>query len=156
MGLRYHGHLTGVRQVWPPAHAPSPQTRSARTRSAHASGNRPQLEHDATGETRIQPEDFVLCRTCAAEVARQRDAISVRSQHCHVCVNPEGISFDIACYRTAAGCRALDEAQTFWSWFPGYAWRLAICRACATQLGWSFASERDAFFGLIRARLLQP
>ena len=96
---------------------------------------------------------MVICLACGAKVTRIGDAIRISGQHAHVCVNPEGISYDIACYRNAPGCRELGEPEAFWSWFAGYAWSPAICRGCGLHLGWGFRSEQDHFFGLIRSRI---
>jgi hypothetical protein len=98
-------------------------------------------------------EPVVLCLACGATLARVADAIPVNGQHAHVFVNPDGISYDIACYRDAAGCRELGEPDAFWSWFPGYAWCPAVCRGCALHLGWGFVAAHDHFFGLIRSRI---
>lgn len=107
----------------------------------------------APDATESAPGPSVLCGACSAFIARVQDAIAVAGQHSHVCVNPDGIAFDIACYRHAAGCRQLGEPQAFWSWFAGYGWRFALCASCGIHLGWGFLGDRDHFFGLIRDRL---
>jgi hypothetical protein len=98
-------------------------------------------------------EPLVICLACGAKLTRIVDAIRINEQHAHVCVNPEGISYDIACYRDAPGCRELGAPEAFWSWFPGYAWCAAVCRSCGLHVGWGFVSAQDHFFGLIRARI---
>lgn len=42
-----------------------------------------------------------------------------------------------------------------WTWFPGRAWRIALCRGCGVHLGWSFEKEAmPPFFGLVKDRLV--
>lgn len=45
------------------------------------------------------------------------------------------------------------EVTRAYTWFPGYAWRLALCAKCGLHLGWHYRSSGDDFFGLILNRL---
>ena len=71
-------------------------------------------------------------------------------------MNPAGIEYVIAGFRDAPGCALAGEASSYWSWFPSFAWQVAICGACGVHLGWSFASEAERFYGLILDRLIAP
>jgi hypothetical protein len=64
-------------------------------------------------------------------------------------VNPSGHEFTIACYARADGSGSFGERETFWSWFPGHAWQIAVCGACGTHVGWRFFGETNAFVGLV-------
>jgi hypothetical protein len=77
----------------------------------------------------------------------------VQGAHEHRCTNPHGITYYIGCFHEAAGCTAIGEATTEYTWFPGYVWRVALCANCRAHLGWHFQSRDDYFHGLIMARL---
>lgn len=105
----------------------------------------------------LDPGGPVRCAACGEGIARSEQAIEVQGGHRHECINPHGLRFDVVCFRAAPGCRAEGEATPAWTWFRGYAWRLAFCRACGSHLGWRYeAPARDGFFGLILDRLARP
>jgi len=80
--------------------------------------------------------------------------MEVNGAHEHELMNPAGIRFVIACFRDAPGCVGEGPSSMVWSWFPGRAWRVALCKACGVHLGWSFEAEGSApFFGLIADRI---
>lgn len=99
----------------------------------------------------------VRCAACGRTVAWTEQAIEVQGAHRHDCINPHGLRFPIACFRHAPGCRELGPATPAWTWFRGYAWRIAVCRGCGGHLGWRYeAPGLSAFFGLIVDRLAYP
>lgn len=68
--------------------------------------------------------------------------------------NPHGFAFHIGCFKNAEGCRADGAAATHaYTWFPGYAWRLARCGKCGLHLGWFYTAGDSVFYGLILNRL---
>lgn len=49
--------------------------------------------------------------------------------------------------------RLVERPSTEFSWFPGYAWQIAVCNSCSTHIGWKFLAltknlKPKAFFGL--------
>ena len=55
------------------------------------------------------------------------------------------------------GCFELGKATNEFTWFPGYAWRIAYCKSCQHHLGWSYYSnEAERFYGLILDYLAYP
>ena len=104
--------------------------------------------------TRTGPDDrdekVLRCRACEAEVARDDDRIEMSGAHAHTFVNPHGHVFEIGCFARAPGCAAIGPPSAFFSWFPGYTWRMAVCGNCHAHLGWSFGD----FFGLVLPRLV--
>jgi hypothetical protein len=98
-------------------------------------------------------EQRLFCAACRNPVTHQDERIPVQGAHEHRCTNPHGVTYHIGCFREAAGCAAIGEATTEYTWFPGYAWRIALCANCHTHLGWRFQSQEDYFHGLIVARL---
>lgn len=107
----------------------------------------------AGSEARPRREERLYCATCRHPITRQDERISVQGGAEHVFTNPYGLTFHIACFREAAGCRATGTATAEHTWFPGYRWRIALCAACDTHLGWRYDSSTDRFHGLIIDRL---
>jgi hypothetical protein len=112
------------------------------------------------GEHRRHPADAetaILCRNCRHPVTHPQERIAMAGNHRHSFVNPAGLVFEIGCFRQAPGCRHAGPASPEFSWFPGYHWRIALCRGCQVQLGWRFESSVGGrFSGLILTRLLGP
>ena len=108
-------------------------------------------------EVREKSDPVVRCRFCRHQIARAEDRIPVDGQWAHTFANPHGIVFQIVCFRQAAGCADIGAYTTEFTWFSGYAWRVAMCRACANHLGWRFHSlTDDDFYGLIVDHLIFP
>lgn len=111
-------------------------------------------EDEQGGVAALEP--WVRCRACGARIAPERARMEANGAHEHEFMNPEGIRFVIACFREAPGCEGEGPSSTIWSWFPGRAWRVLLCKACSGHLGWSFEKEDSAaFFGLIADRILR-
>lgn len=100
----------------------------------------------------------LCCVSCMHPVTSSADAIEVSGAHAHTFVNPHGEVFELGCFAQAPGAGAAGPPETFFSWFPGYAWRVGICRACTLHLGWAFTDPGGGapnFWGLITARLVE-
>lgn len=70
-------------------------------------------------------------------------------------MNPSGLRFDVACFSVAPGCMPEGERSAVWTWFPGRAWQVALCKGCGSHVGWSFhADGLSPFHGLVRARIV--
>ncbi|MBL8671299.1 MAG: hypothetical protein JNK11_11660 [Alphaproteobacteria bacterium] len=100
-------------------------------------------------------DDRMYCAACGVVVTRQRWAIAMAGRHDHVFVNPSGFAFEIGCFREAPGSFAIGPATSEATWFPSYAWQVAVCLGCDIQLGWRYAGGAmpAIFFGLIRRRI---
>jgi hypothetical protein len=106
-------------------------------------------EHDL----RTREEAWVRCAACGHALAEEKARIEVDGRHVHTFVNPAGHEYTVRCFAVAPGCAGAGEESTFWSWFRGFAWRIALCARCGTQVGWSFRSDASTFWGLIAARI---
>ncbi len=95
----------------------------------------------------------LVCAYCRGLVTSRALAISINGSHAHSFVNPHGFTFRIGCFADAAGCAERGEESNYWTWFPGFSWRISLCRHCSEHLGWSFRSADARFFGLILERL---
>lgn len=93
------------------------------------------------------------CVHCENLLVLKSHAIRVQEQHTHHFVNPQGILYEVACFRTAPGVIALGEPSFYWTWFVGYRWQTALCKTCKRHIGWKFLGEDD-FFALIEQQLI--
>ncbi len=93
------------------------------------------------------------CVNCRHPITSTRERVARGGRHAHRFVNPHGIPFEIGCFGDAAGCVPLGAITETYTWFPGYAWCVAMCAACGAHLGWRFQSNQDRFFGLILNQL---
>lgn len=94
------------------------------------------------------------CRRCGNPVSDERHRIRRGGSAWHRFTNPQGRVFEIGCYAAAPGCACQGPPSTEFSWFAGYAWRVALCAACGNHLGWRFEGRDPVFFGLILDQLL--
>ena len=117
----------------------------------------PVPEASSAGEETRKAEPQILCRRCLHAVTRDRERISVDGAHRHTFATPHGVVFEIACFNRAPGCAPVGPASAEFSWFSGCTWRVALCVACLTHLGWVFRSPGGgSFCGLILDRLIEP
>lgn len=108
-------------------------------------------------EKEAQDDHYILCRRCFHKLTHPGQRIEVQGAHHHIFANPQGIIFEIGCYRSAEGCGYAGFATEEFSWFKGFGWRIAVCGACLTHVGWFFsASGKPSFNGLILNRLTGP
>jgi hypothetical protein len=96
----------------------------------------------------------ILCAACRHPVTHQSERLYLHGAHEHRFTNPHGITYRIGCFGDAAGCTAVGTATEEFTWFRGYAWRIAVCKNCQTHLGWRFQAAQDYFHGLILDRLV--
>ena len=85
-------------------------------------------------------------------ITSDRARFEIAGAHTHTFVNPAGLVFEIGSFRHAPGCVGVGPQEHFFSWFPGYAWRVQLCRGCGAHLGWSYGARPD-FYGLVLERL---
>lgn len=104
-------------------------------------------------EVEGERERAVRCAACGARVTKDDFRIKMNGAHEHEFMNPAGLRFQVQCFSAAPGCMPEGERSTVWSWFPGFAWQIALCRSCGVHLGWSFHADGSAFHGLIKDRL---
>jgi hypothetical protein len=117
----------------------------------------PQPGAAEAGQESPQEDPFILCRGCLHPVTRPAERIEVQGGHQHTFANPHGIVFDIGCFREAEGCGYVGPSSDEFTWFAGCRWRVCVCAACLTHLGWLFTcSSGGAFHGLILDRLIEP
>jgi hypothetical protein len=97
----------------------------------------------------------LVCASCLHAITTAGASIEMAGSHAHTFANPHGFVFHIRCFAVAPGCAAASEPSTYFSWFAGYAWKIAVCRGCGEHLGWLFLSDDSRFHGLIADRLAE-
>ena len=106
-----------------------------------------------TGGVAVE-EPLWRCAACGHGVARHR--IPLDGAETRAFVNPAGIEYVLGGFRDAPGCALVGEQSSYWGWFPGFVWQIAVCGACGVHLGWSFTAATERFYGLILDRLIAP
>jgi hypothetical protein len=102
-------------------------------------------------------ERLILCRECLFPITREEEQTSMSGASQHTFANPAGIVFTIGCFSAAEGCAPVGPSSDEFSWFPGFVWRVGICRGCLAHMGWYFSAPSGiAFWGLILDRLIFP
>lgn len=107
-------------------------------------------EHD---DASVSEERAVVCAACNHALTKASARIEIDGAHEHAFANPAGLTFRVACFREAPGCAGFGDESTVWTWFKGFAWRVALCGSCSEHVGWSYRSEASSFFGLITTRI---
>lgn len=116
----------------------------------------PDVMTEEASEAEPDEREGIFCRRCLSEITTPDDKMYVNGAHIHTFANPEGIIFEIACFRDAPGCGYTGAPTSHFTWFSGYSWRIALCRRCLAHLGWGFFGKEDMFNGLITERLIYP
>jgi hypothetical protein len=124
---------------------------------------RPKTGKGASAETDTQPEEhtepseeelWVVCRQCGQRLSKPSERISVGGSYSHTFANPNGIVYEIGCYRMVTGCSFFGPPSYEFPWFSGHSWQIAICGSCQVHLGWLFRGKAgEQFFGLILERI---
>lgn len=96
------------------------------------------------------------CKRCSTQIASYSDifAMAKGNVNANYC-NPAGyIHETLTVHKTLEdSVRIVDRPSTEFSWFPGYAWQIAVCMRCQSHIGWKFIAvtknlKPKTFFGL--------
>jgi len=113
--------------------------------------SRPEVQQE---NEKIEREDeALLCLSCLNQITRRDHAVRVNGSHTHTFFNPQGIVFELGCFRKASGCLVMGEPTSEFTWFADSVWRFTLCRKCGIHLGWHYELRESEFYGLILARL---
>ncbi|KAI4380145.1 hypothetical protein MLD38_006367 [Melastoma candidum] len=85
--------------------------------------------------------DRIRCKICQTIIARRSDMLVMSADGpLAAYVNPYGCVHEIMTLCRTSGIALTGRPVTEYSWFPGYAWTIANCGACNTQMGWLFTA----------------
>ena len=104
-----------------------------------------ETERDATS----RDDDALRCAVCEHRITSASYRVERSGAHEHTFVNPGGFVHTIGCFIAAPGCIHIGDPHSAFTWFPGFAWQIALCARCRTHLGWVFRCTPDQFHGLI-------
>ncbi|XP_020297490.1 protein cereblon isoform X3 [Pseudomyrmex gracilis] len=112
-------------------------------------------------ELKYLVEDKIyVCVNCESLIGRQSHMFPMNKEGPQgTYVNPGGVIHEtITFYHVQGVILNSSPPSTDFSWFPGYAWTIAICKCCREHVGWKFtATESDLrpkeFWGLTRRSL---
>lgn len=100
---------------------------------------------------------FFECQRCSNQIASYSDifAMAKGNVNANYC-NPAGyIHETLTVHKTIDEevLRIVDRPSSEFSWFPGYAWQIAVCGVCSAHIGWKFTAltkhlKPKSFFGL--------
>ncbi len=111
----------------------------------------PSVRQKAKEKTGV--DEALFCKSCSNRITHRDQTISVSGSHTHTFFNPDGIVFELGCFRNAPGCLPAGEVTSEFTWFSGHVWCFALCRVCGVHLGWHYEMGESVFLGLILARL---
>lgn len=98
---------------------------------------------------------LLCCVQCRHPITDPTARLDMAGGHLHVFTNPGGFTYEVALF-TYADCAMHGPATTEYTWFPGYAWQLALCTNCHLHLGWRYQQTGSTtFYGLICSRLVE-
>ncbi|KAL2655652.1 hypothetical protein AAZV13_04G078700 [Glycine max] len=104
----------------------------------------------------LESIDLIRCKSCETIIAKRSDMLVMSSEGpLSAYVNPGGYVHEIMTLYKANGLALVGSAATDYSWFPGYAWTIATCATCKTQMGWLFTARnkqlKPSYFWGIRS-----
>jgi hypothetical protein len=115
----------------------------------------PAADERLRADTGSKKKKALICKFCGHEITSRAESFAMNGSHTHTFINPAGISYRIGCFKTAKGCVVAGESTTEYTWFPGHAWRYAVCGQCVAHLGWYYSAGGRGFFGLILENLVE-
>ena len=108
---------------------------------------------DTGREATNTDDDSLRCAACGHRITDRAYRSEMSGAHEHTFVNPAGFTFRIGCFVAAPGCKHVGDTSAAFSWFPGWAWQIAICGSCRAHVGWIFRCAGEQFHGLIVSAL---
>ncbi|XP_059657146.1 uncharacterized protein LOC132303760 [Cornus florida] len=89
----------------------------------------------------LESFDRVRCKNCQTVIGRRSDMLVMSSEGpLGAYVNPDGFVHEIMTLYKTNGIALIGHAIKDYSWFPGYAWTIARCATCESQMGWLFTA----------------
>ncbi|KAL3633485.1 hypothetical protein CASFOL_022247 [Castilleja foliolosa] len=102
----------------------------------------------------LESFDKLRCKTCQTLIAKRSDMLVMSDDGpLGAYANPHGFVHEVMTLMRTDGIAVSGPPVKEFSWFPGYAWSIAECITCGTQLGWHFSASSkklkpQAFWGI--------
>jgi cereblon len=94
---------------------------------------------------------------CGSEMIMIGDLINLNSEGISCCyVNSHGYVHDLITAKAINNVKFTGHAETEYSWFPGYSWKIMNCSNCNVHVGWKFQSNKlkpAKFYGISRSSI---
>ncbi|TKY74528.1 cereblon protein [Spatholobus suberectus] len=109
----------------------------------------------------LESIDLIRCKSCQTIIAKRSDMLVMSSEGpLSAYVNPGGYVHEIMTLYKANGLSLIGPTVAEYSWFPGYAWTIATCATCKTQMGWLFTARNkklkpSSFWGIRSCQLAE-
>ncbi|KAL3500616.1 hypothetical protein ACH5RR_039709 [Cinchona calisaya] len=88
--------------------------------------------------------DHIQCKTCKNLIARRSDMLVMSSDGpLGAYVNPHSHVHEVITLHKANGLAVIGNPVKEPGWFPGYAWSIAECATCESQMGWLFTATEE-------------
>ncbi|XP_029034768.1 protein cereblon [Osmia bicornis bicornis] len=108
----------------------------------------------------LEDDKIFVCCDCDSFIGRQSKMFPMSKEgpqgtYC----NPAGIIHEtVTLYHAQGLTLSRNPPSIEYTWFPGYAWTVAMCENCGAHMGWKFTAVRNdlkprSFWGLIRKSL---
>ena len=103
----------------------------------------------------------LACTRCGLPICHHEQLFHMSSEGpVSAFVNPGGVVHETATFYKASNLVLVGPKSEEHSWFPGYAWTIALCAGCQGHIGWRFTAVSALavprhFWGLSRAQLRQ-
>lgn len=89
----------------------------------------------------LESFDRVRCKNCQTVIGKRSDMLVMSSEGpLGAYVNPQGYVHEIITLYEANSLLLRGGPVKEYSWFPGYAWTIADCGTCESQMGWLFTA----------------
>ncbi|KAG6417104.1 hypothetical protein SASPL_119254 [Salvia splendens] len=102
----------------------------------------------------LESFDKMRCKTCQTLIAKRSNMLVMSSDGpLGAFANPNGYVHEVITLTRTDGIAVTGPPVKEYSWFPGYAWSVAECIMCGSQMGWYFSATKkkmrpQAFWGL--------
>jgi hypothetical protein len=129
--------------------------RDEATRALPSRGANPDGEL-AIGDERLR----WLCARCRVQITEGSAVFGPGgASPVQVFTNPEGRVCQVLTVTHAQSLVLVGPATEEYSWFSGFAWRIALCAKCTSHLGWRYEAVAEGaparFFGLLLSALIE-
>ncbi|XP_031843037.1 E3 ubiquitin ligase component cereblon [Nomia melanderi] len=105
-------------------------------------------------------DKLFACNNCNALIGRQSNMLPMSTEGpLGIYCNRAGFIHDIVTLYSAQGLiLSHHPPSTEYTWFPGYAWTIAMCKNCNSHMGWKFTAVESflkpkTFWGLSRQNI---